>query len=136
MKKMVAEKGLDSQYEIASAATSTEEIGNDIYPPAKECLKRHGVPYSRRAARQMTREDYDYYDRIFVMDQNNMRYLRWDIPDIIAEAGHGRYYDPNAKIQLLMELTGSTRDVADPWYTGNFEQTYNDLVQAINYLLP
>lgn len=135
MKHLVEQRGVAAQYEIASAATSTEEIGNDIYPPAKECLRRHGVPFSRRRARQMTREDYDYYDRIFVMDQNNLRYLHWDMPDVVVDAGHGQYADPTGKILLLMELTGEPRNVADPWYTGNFERTYQDIKEALDTLL-
>lgn len=134
-KKMVADAGREHEYEIASAATSTEEIGNDIYPPAKECLRRHGIPFTRRGARQMTRGDYAYYDRIFVMDQNNLRYLHWQMPEIVQQLSGRQYGDPQGKIQLLMELVGNPRDVADPWYTGNFEATYNDVVTGCKALL-
>ncbi|MDO4215338.1 MAG: low molecular weight protein-tyrosine-phosphatase [Bacteroidales bacterium] len=134
-KKMVADAGREHEYEIASAATSTEEIGNDIYPPAKECLRRHGIPFTRRGARQMTRGDYAYYDRIFVMDQNNLRYLHWQMPEIVQQLSGRQYGDPQGKIQLLMELVGNPRDVADPWYTGNFEATYNDVVAGCKALL-
>lgn len=134
-KKMVADAGREHEYEIASAATSTEEIGNDIYPPAKECLRRHGIPFTRRGARQMTRGDYAYYDRIFVMDQNNLRYLHWQMPEIVHQLSGRQYGDPQGKIQLLMELVGNPRDVADPWYTGNFEATYNDVVAGCKALL-
>lgn len=134
-KKMVADAGREHEFEIASAATSTEEIGNDIYPPAKECLRRHGIPFTRRGARQMTRGDYAYYDRIFVMDQNNLRYLHWQMPEIVQQLSGRQYVDPQGKIQLLMELVGNPRDVADPWYTGNFEATYNDVVAGCKALL-
>lgn len=134
-KKMVADAGREREFEIASAATSTEEIGNDIYPPAKECLRRHGIPFTRRGARQMTKADYAYYDRIYVMDQNNLRYLHWQMPEVVQQLSGRQYADPQGKIQLLMELTGNPRDVADPWYTGNFEATYNDVVAGCKVLL-
>ena len=134
-KKMVADAGREREFEIASAATSTEEIGNDIYPPAKECLRRHGIPFTRRGARQMTKADYAYYDRIYVMDQNNLRYLHWQMPEVVQQLSGRLYGDPQGKIQLLMELTGNPRDVADPWYTGNFEATYNDVVAGCKVLL-
>lgn len=134
-KKMVADAGREREFEIASAATSTEEIGNDIYPPAKECLRRHGIPFTRRGARQMTKADYAYYDRIYVMDQNNLRYLHWQMPEVVQQLSGRQYGDPQGKIQLLMELTGNPRDVADPWYTGNFEATYNDVVAGCKVLL-
>lgn len=135
MKHLVREAGREDDFLIESAATSTEEIGNDIYPPAKDALRRHGVGFTRRAARQMTREDYDFYDEIYVMDQNNLRYLHWDMPDVVKQVASGVYDDPNGKIQLLMSLTGSSRDVSDPWYTGNFEATWRDCLQACKVLM-
>lgn len=83
----------------------------------------------------MTRGDYAYYDRIFVMDQNNLRYLHWQMPEIVQQLSGRQYGDPQGKIQLLMELVGNPRDVADPWYTGNFEATYNDVVAGCKALL-
>ena len=125
LKEMVRQRGLENHYEIASAATSTEEIGNDIYPPAKDCLRRHGIPFTRRAARQITRRDYDYYDRIILMDQNNLRNMRRMFgTDKLTQ-----------KISLLMEWAGSSRDVADPWYTGNFEATWSDVNEGCRALL-
>lgn len=123
MKKMVKDAGKENEFEIASAATSTEEIGNDIYPPAKRTLTLHGIPFERRAARRITAEDYSCFDRIFVMDRNNLRNLERMFPG------------KNANVSLLMSLTGSTRDVADPWYTGDFETTYNDITQALSQFL-
>lgn len=119
MKKMAKESGLENEFEIASAATSTEEIGNDIYPPAKRCLTEYGIPFSHRAARQMTRADYEYYDMIFCMDKNNIRSLRY----ILGEG-------PWPKVRLLLN-----HNVADPWYTGNFEATYRDVVEGCELIL-
>lgn len=124
MKKMVADADRVADFEIDSVATSTEEIGNDMYPPAKRCLKAHGVPFVRRQARQITQADYDRFDRIFVMDRNNLRWLQM--------LG---IHDTDHKISLLMELVGEQRDVADPWYTDNFEKTYQDICKALPKLL-
>ncbi len=124
MKKLVMEQGRESEFEIDSVATSTEEIGNDMYPPAKRCLRAHGVPFEHRRARQITVADYDHYDRIFVMDRNNLRWLRMLG---INDRGH--------KVELLMSLVGEERDVADPWYTGDFERTYDDIAKALPRLL-
>lgn len=135
MKQLVRDAHREDEFIIESAATSTEEIGNDIYPPAKEALRKHGISFTRRRARQMTREDYDYYDEIYVMDQNNLRYLHWDMPDVVTQVASGLFADPNGKIQMLMSVVGSSRNVADPWYTGNFESTYNDCMEACRKLL-
>ena len=135
MKEMVAElrngKGAAgnnamarcADFEIASAATSTEEIGNPVYPPARRILASHGISCNGKTARQMTLRDYEYYDYIVLMDRNNLRNLRWILPAEIYEkecAGGG-------KVSLLMDWTGNSRDVADPWYTGDFTATWNDV---------
>ena len=125
MKEMIS-KCADSRcadFEIASAATSTEEIGNPVYPPARRRLASHGISCSGKTARQMTLRDYEYYDYIVLMDRNNLRNLRWILPAEIYEkecAGGG-------KVSLLMDWTGNSRDVADPWYTGDFTATWNDV---------
>ena len=125
MKEMIS-KCTDSRcadFEIASAATSTEEIGNPVYPPARRMLASHGISCSGKTARQMTLRDYEYYDYIVLMDKNNLRNLRWILPAEIYEkecAGGG-------KVSLLMDWTGNSRDVADPWYTGDFTATWNDV---------
>ncbi|MCM1034854.1 MAG: low molecular weight phosphotyrosine protein phosphatase [Paludibacter sp.] len=124
MKQLVVEAGLSDAFEIASAATSREEIGNDIYPPAQRKLVEKGVPFSHRAARQIMREDYAYYDAVVAMDNNNLYNLHRLLGD-----------DTEGKISLLMQYTSETRDVADPWYTGNFETTYQDLLQGCKALL-
>lgn len=124
MKHLVEEAGLSDQFEIASAATSTEEIGNPVYPPAKQKLAEHGIGCEGKTARQMTWDDYQYYDYIIAMDRNNLRNLR----RLIGE-------DQDHKISLLMDYTRRPGDVADPWYTGNFEATWQDVIEGCNGLL-
>ena len=124
MKQLVSQAGRSADFEIASAAVSTEEIGNDIYPPAKRILTAKGVPFTRRAARQMTRADYAYYDYIICMDQSNLRWLRYIIGD-----------DPDHKVSLMMEWVGKNRDVADPWYTGDFTTAYDDILEGCQAML-
>jgi protein-tyrosine phosphatase len=124
MKQKVAERGLSTQFEIASAATSREEIGNPVYPPARRMLQEHGISCAGKTARQMTRADYDYYDYIIIMDQNNRR----NIQRIIGQ-------DVDNKISLLMDYTDHPRDVADPWYTGDFQTTWDDVQEGCEGLL-
>lgn len=125
LKALVKAKGLEDQYYIESAAVSTEEIGNPIYPPAKRCLSQHGVRFdSGKTARQVTRADYDRFDRLICMDASNLRLIRRIIPE-----------DPQGKIRLMMSYTGSSRDVADPWYTGDFEVTFQDLLEGCEAML-
>ena len=125
LKALVRSRGLENQYHIESAAVSTEEIGNPIYPPAKRCLTQHGVPFdSSKCARQVTRADYARFDRIICMDASNLRWLRRIIPD-----------DPEGKVHLMMSYTGRSRDVADPWYTGDFETTFQDLLEGCEAML-
>ena len=120
LKALVKAKGLDGLYCIESAAVSTEEIGNPIYPPAKRCLNQHGVWFDPgKRARQATSADYDRFDRIICMDASNLRLIKRIIPS-----------DPQGKIHLMMSYTGVGRDVADPWYTGDFEETFQDLLVA------
>lgn len=126
LKAMVKAKGIERDYYIKSAAVSTEEIGNPIYPPAKRCLSQHGVWFDpEKRARQVTRADYDRFDRIICMDASNLRLLKYIIPD-----------DPEGKIHLMMSYTGIGRDVADPWYTGDFEETFQDLLAGCEAMLP
>ena len=125
LKALVKAQGLEDQYYIESAAGSTEEIGNPIYPPAKRCLNQHGVWFdSGKCARQVTRSDYDRFDRIICMDASNLRWLRRIIPD-----------DPAGKVHLMMSYTGSGRDVADPWYTGDFEAAFQDILAGCEAML-
>ncbi len=132
MKKLVrdlpAESLADIEFEIASAATSTEEIGNPVYPPARRMLATHGIDCSGKTARQMTVRDYEYYDYIVLMDRNNLRNLRWILPAELQK-------DPNHKISLLMDWVGKSRDVADPWYTGDFVATWDDVNEGCKAML-
>ena len=128
-----------ADFEIASAATSTEEIGNPVYPPARRMLTRHGIDCSGKTARQMTVADYNHYDYIVLMDQNNLRNLRWILPHDIYERELAQYRDAHEsrahKISLLMNWAGKTRDVADPWYTGDFEATWSDVNEGCSAML-
>ena len=125
LKAMVKARGVGDQYHIESAAVSAEEIGNPIYPPAKRCLSQHGVWFDPgKRARQVTRSDYDRFDRIICMDASNLRLIRRIIPE-----------DPAGKIHLMMSYAGSGRDVADPWYTGDFETTFQDLLAGCEAIL-
>lgn len=121
-----------ADFEIASAATSTEEIGNPVYPPARRMLARHNIDCSGKTARQMTYADYEHYDYIVLMDQNNLRNLRWILPRDIYERETGT---APRKISLLMEWAGKNRDVADPWYTGDFEATWRDVNEGCKAML-
>ena len=142
MKKLV---GNSEDFEIASAATSTEEIGNPVYPPARRMLAMHGIDCSGKTARQMTARDYEYYDYIVLMDRNNLRNLRWILPaDVYArETDLARNLQPmdaggdagRHKVSLLMDWVGKSRDVADPWYTGDFVATWDDVNEGCNAML-
>ena len=125
MKALVQARGLTNEYHIESAAVSDEETGNPIYPPARRCLTQHGVAFDRsKTARTITRSDYNRFDRIIVMDRSNLRLIRYIIPE-----------DPENKIHMLMSYTGRPRDVADPWYTGDFETTFQDLLEGCSAML-
>lgn len=125
MKDMVQKRGIADRFEIASAATSREEIGNPVYPPARQKLAEHGISCSGHHARQMTKADYDHYDRIIAMDHNNIR-------NIYRITGG----DPDGKISLLLDYTDRAGDeVADPWYTGNFDATWRDVTEGLDGLL-
>lgn len=124
-KALVKARGLEGRYHIESAAVSTEEIGNPIYPPAKRCLSQHGVWFDpEKRARQVTPAEYDRFDLLICMDASNLRWIRRIIPE-----------DPEGKIRLMMSFAGSGRDVADPWYTGDFEQTFQDVLEACEAML-
>ena len=125
LKALVRARGLEDMYHVESAAVSTEEIGNPMYPPARQCLRQHGVPFDpAKRARQVTAADYDRFDRIICMDSSNLRLLRRIIPS-----------DPEGKIHLMMSYAGSGRDVADPWYTDDFETAFQDILYACEAML-
>ena len=127
MRHMAAEAGVSHLFEVDSCATSREEIGNDIYPPAKCCLRAHGVPFTRHAARQITPDDYAHFDWILCMEDYNIRNLRRVLGEEVMAQDAAL---PKPKIRRLLD-----RDVADPWYTGDFEATYQDLVEGCGRLV-
>ena len=133
MKELCRKAGVAQDFEIASAAVSTEETGNDIYPPAKRKLREKGIPFDYHAARQLTRADYAYYDHIICADRSNLRRLEY----IIGE-------DTEHKVSLMMSwadkgdgvrATGYREDISDPWYTGDFEAAYRDIDISCRALL-
>ena len=124
MKDMVKKAGLADQFEIASAATSTEEIGNGVYPPARRKLAQHGLRCDGKRARQMTRADYQKYDLLIGMDT-------WNIRNMLRICGGDR----EGKIRMLLDYTGRSRSVADPWYTGDFDETWDDVNEGCRALL-
>ena len=127
MRHMALEAGVSHLFEVDSCATSREEIGNDIYPPAKCCLRAHNVPFTRHAARQITPDDYEHFDLILCMEDYNIRNLH----RVLGEALLARDAAlPEPKIRRLLN-----RDVADPWYTGDFEATYLDLEEGCQEII-
>ena len=138
MRKLAEDAGLSAQVETASAATSTEEIGNPVYPPVRKLLAKHGIDCAGKTARQLTKRDYAEYDYIIGMDSANMRNMRR-----IFEIGENGVYanaagadscsdiggagDVQNKLHLLMDFTDRPGDVADPWYTRDFERTWRDV---------
>ena len=124
MKELVKREGVAGDWEIESAAVSREEIGNPVYPPARRKLLEQGIPCGHHAARQMTRADYDRFDLLIGMDRSNLRTMQ-------RICGG----DPEGKIFRLLDFTGQAGDVADPWYTGDFEATYRDIKAGCEGLL-
>lgn len=124
MKQLVREKGLQKNFVIASAATSREEIGNPVYPPARRILAEHGISCNGKTAVQMTSSDYEIYDYIVAMDAMNVR----NIFRIIKS-------DPQNKVSMLLDFTDNPRSVADPWYSGNFQATWDDVNKGCRALL-
>lgn len=124
MKNLVHRAGLDDEFRIASAATSTEELGNPVYPPARRILAEHGISCGGKRARQMTRADYRDYDLLVCMDDMNMR-------NMLRILGG----DPEGKCSRLMDWTDRPGAVADPWYTDDFETTWKDVTDGCRALL-
>ena len=124
MKDIVQKAGLEKDFYIQSRATHRDEIGADTHWGTKEKLDKEGIPYTKRHATLMTKEDYDKYDYIIGMDDENMRY----ISKIIGS-------DPQNKVFMLMDFAGEHRSIADPWYTGNFDATFDDIMAACKGLL-
>lgn len=123
-KDLINKNHLNDSFEVASAATSNEEIGNDIYYPAKQILDKYGIKYEKRKARRINRNDAEYYDYIIVMDENNIRNLNY----IFNE-------NEMKKVKKLLFFSNENKDISDPWYTGNFDKTYEDILRGCKALL-
>lgn len=123
MKHIVNKAGLTNSIYIESAATSREEIGNDTHYGTKQKLDEMDIPYTRRKARQVTMDDYRNFDYLIIMDENNARNLRLIIDDV------------DHKVYKAMTFVGESRDVKDPWYTGNFDEIYDDISRSCDALL-
>lgn len=124
MKDLVRKAGRAEEFSIASAATSTEEIGNPVYPPARRMLAAHGIDCTGKTARQLRKADYAQYDYLIGMDQANFRNMQ-------RMCGG----DPDGKIYLLLDFTDRPGQVADPWYTGDFQVTWEDVLEGCEGLL-
>ncbi len=124
MKDMVRKAGLEQQFQIASAATSSEEVGNPVYPPARKTLLAHGISCAGKTARQAQPGDYKKYDLIVCMDAANLRGMR-------RICGG----DPDGKLRLLLDFTDRPGEVADPWYTGDFDAAWRDVEAGCRGLL-
>ncbi len=124
MKDLVAKAGLSGQFLIESAATSTEEIGNPVYPPAWRKLAEHGISCEGKVARQLQNDDYEEYDLLIGMDEENLHAM--------CRICGGDYAD---KMHLLLDFTDHPGDVADPWYTGDFNATWRDVEEGCRGLL-
>lgn len=124
LRDMAQKRGLAERFEIASAATSWEELGNPVYPPARAELARHGISCKGKTARQVTRADYAHYDLLICMEQYNVR-------NLLRLLGG----DPEGKVCRLLDFTDRPRDIADPWYSGDFETTYDEIVEGCEALL-
>lgn len=127
LKNMVTQAGMEGEFYISSAATSYEEIGNPVHPGTRKKLEEQGIPQTGHRAVHMEREDYEKYDYLFGMDRANIRNMK--------RITNG---DPHQKIRKLLDFSKSPRDIADPWYTGNFDDTYEDIREGceafLNYL--
>ena len=124
MKDLTAKAGRAEEFHIESAATSREELGNPVYPPARKLLNSKGIDCSGKRARQITKKDYDNFDLLIGMDEMNMVNMRRVFGD-----------DQEGKIHMLMDFTGRPGDVADPWYTGDFDTTWTDVLEGCENLL-
>ena len=124
MKDLVKKARREDEFYIESAATSTEELGNSVYPPAQRKLAEHGISCKGKRARQVRSSDYRDFDLIICMDRWNIRNIQRIIPD-----------DPEGKISLLMDFTSRPGDVADPWYTDDFEATWRDCLEGCTAIL-
>lgn len=121
-KKLINDKGFNNEFEVDSAATSTEEIGSGIYPPAKECLIKHDIQFDKHKSRQINRADIEYFDYIVAMEEYNIKNLN-------------RLLGESNKYSLLLDYTDTPGDIDDPWYTGDFETAYKQIEKGCCCLL-
>lgn len=148
MKKLVKDAGREAEFEITSMAVSGEEWGNPIYPPAKAKMQEHGIPFGDHRAHKITPQEFAEADLVVIMDESNRRLLTRIVGDISGATAPSRITSPTgafanqgpvasgrSKVRKLMEFVGLDRDVADPWYTGDFEATYRDIFTACRALL-
>ncbi len=124
LREMVKREDLQDDFFISSAATSSEEIGNGVHYGTIKKLREVGIPITNRVARKMTKQDYEKYDYIIGMEESNIR----NIKRIIGE-------DKDGKVYKLLDFSNNPRDIADPWYTGNFDETYNDILEGCKAFL-
>lgn len=123
-KDMITKRGMEDKFYIASSATSAEELGNAVHYGTRSKLREHGISVEGKYAVQLNKQDYDKYDYLIGMDQRNITNMKRMIGA-----------DPSNKISRLLEFAGENRDIADPWYTGDFDRTYNDILKGCNALL-
>lgn len=137
MKDLVSKTGLESRFEITSGAVSDEEWFNPIYPPAQRKLREKGVSFGKHSAHKISSAEFNEQDLVIVMDRSNLRWLTRIVGDYSSvEAGKSlEGSDISGKVHMMMEFAGLSRDVADPWYTGDFEQTYQDVLAGCKGLL-
>lgn len=124
LRDLIRQQKMDAQVIVASAGTSAEELGNPVYPPAQRILREHGIDPSGKVARQLTRKDYDAYDYLIAMDGVNLRNMK-------------RLFsgDSEGKCFCLLDLTDRPREIADPWYSGNFQDTWDDVYEGCQALM-
>ena len=137
MKDLVAKAGLEDHFNITSGAVSDEEWFNPIYPPAQRKLREKGIRFGDHSAHKISPEEFDAQDLVIVMDRSNLRWLTRIVGDYSEVAAGARLEDSGirGKVHMMMEFAGLSRDVADPWYTGDFEQTYQDVLAGCKGLL-
>ena len=123
-KDLINKKGIADRFYVASAATSYEEIGNPVYPPARKKLNEHGINSAGKVSIHMNREDYDAYDFLIGMEQMNIRNMQRIVGN-----------DPQGKIHRLLDYSKHPRDISDPWYTGDFDRAYEDILEGCEALL-
>lgn len=137
MKDLVRKAGLEGGFDITSGAVSDEEWFNPIYPPAQRKLREKGIAFGKHSAHKISRAEFDENDLVIVMDRSNLRWLTRIVGDYSEmEAGDSISGSGiKGKVHMMMEFAGQSRDVADPWYTGDFEQTYRDVLDGCSTLL-